>query len=617
MAFHTTMNWRDVSRLGGAWALAFGLLGCADGGSATTVGTTTFGPTDTTNTEDGLDDDPDDGIDDGDDESTDDPDDDDGGSGACIMNNCSEDAHCDGCPDGATICDTDVARCVQCDPENQVGCEAGEECTEFGNCVPEGLECPSADGLPTIDCDNDDDCAACAPQFQTCNEGVCTACSPENQGFCQTVEMCAGGECVPSCPADCTSDSECATCGTDGHEAHACHNHECAQCSSTFPCPEGDTCTDEGVCIAICGIPGQVPGTCEEDADCAGCPGDVTNCVAPLNGGHGECSPEAAGCSDLGDGVVVLPPPYDEITNACSDDGDCEGVGIQYNVGALLRDLTGIDAIDDANIEYPMSSCADITVGSGGTSLSCGICVPCEEDDDCQDIEIDQVAGDAFGPLGAIATAILLDQLFGDEDQVIHMFCQPVGAGYGVCAPCPTLLNDCSAPPPTGEGSCDHDVCTEGGPLDPSCGTCAENICDADGFCCSQMWDSVCVNAVEEQCVGSCTGEGGGCAHGQCEEGEALDPACNECVSSVCDADAFCCQTLWDDICVGLVQEECGGDCGGACAHSPCDAGAALEDGCDACVTLVCAADEFCCETDWDSLCVEAAEQDCKECSPV
>ena len=610
MAFRT-MNERGRSVLT-MMVFALGLAGCADGGSASTLGTTSFGEEsgDTV----GLDDDDDDDDDDDVDDTT--GDDDDDGTGACIMNNCSEDAHCDGCPDGANICDTDQGRCVDCDPENQVGCEDGEECTEFGNCVPEGLECPTADGLPSIDCSEDDDCAACAPQFQVCNDGTCTACSDDNQGICQTTEICVEGQCERSCPDSCTSDSECANCGGDGHEAHACHNHACAQCSDTFPCPDGQQCTDAGVCVDICGIPGQQPGTCEEDADCAGCPGSLTNCVSPINGGHGECSPEASGCSDLGDSVVVLPPPYDEVTNTCSDDDDCEGVGVQYNVGQLLREITGLDAIDDANIEYPMASCAEITVGSGDTSLSCGICVPCETDDDCMDIQIAEVAADAFGPLGAIATAILLDQLFGDQEQIIHMFCQPVGAGYGACLPCPTLLNDCSAPPPGGGGDCSHDVCTEGGPLDPSCGTCAANVCDADAFCCNNMWDSVCVGHVEDECSGSCTGGGGGCSHGVCEEGDALDPACSPCATAICNEDAFCCQTAWDSICVGLVVEECDGDCGdGDCPHSPCQQGGALPDDCSPCVTSVCDADSFCCETDWDGLCVDQAVDLCAECT--
>ena len=79
-------------------------------------------------------------------------------------------------------------------------------------------------------------------------------------------------------------------------------------------------------------------------------------------------------------GVVVLPAPYDKYTNTCSSDTDCAGVSIQYNVGKLLREQTGIDSIKDANVEYGMNVCADVKISE---KISCGICVPCAVDADC------------------------------------------------------------------------------------------------------------------------------------------------------------------------------------------------------------------------------------------
>lgn len=558
----------------------------------------------------------------GDDDSFDDDDgfdEDDGGpeGGACLMNNCAQDLECAGCEDGATICDTDQGRCVQCDPETGTGCDDNESCTEFGNCVPSGLDCPTADGLPIVECNADDDCAACDPQHQVCDtdSNSCVACSLDNADACQTVEHCAAGECVPNCPESCGSDSECGQCGGEGHEAHACNAHQCTQCSMTVPCPSGLTCNEHGACVEICGLPGQVAGTCDDDSDCSGCPGDATNCVAPINGGHGTCGAEASGCSDLGNGVVVLPEPFDQVTNACSDDGDCAGVGIQYNVGKLLREITGVDSIDDANIDYPMASCAAATVSVGDASISCGICVPCQEDDDCHDIDVDEVAGDAFGPLGAIASAILLDQLFGPSEHTIHMFCQPVAGDFGACVPCPSLLSDCAGPSTGGgSGNCDHDTCTTGGALDPSCGTCAEAVCDADDYCCTEEWDNICVGHVDTYCAGSCDGgNGGSCTHNACTAGASLATSCSACTTAVCDVDAYCCQTEWDNICVGLAEDEASCDCdggggGGACVHDECSLGGPLTEGCSPCAQAVCEVDDYCCTTDWDQFCVTAAE---------
>jgi hypothetical protein len=299
--------------------------------------------------------------------------------------------------------------------------------------------------------------------------------------------------------------------------------------------------------------------------------------------------------------VVVLPAPFDQVTNACSNDNDCDGVGILYNVGKLLRDITGIDDIDDANIEYPMNACANVTVGVGDNSVSCGICVPCKQDSDCQDIDVDEVAGDAFGPLGAIATALLLDQLFGADSHTIHMFCQPVAGEFGACVPCPNLLNDCSGGFEGGSGSCDHGPDETGDPLDSSCSSCASTVCNIDSYCCTTAWDNVCVNLANENC-GS-----GGC-HDQCETGNALQPSCNSCVDAICEEDPYCCETAWDGTCVNWVDTLCGGQCQGtACAHDECVEGGPLVDSCSSCATTVCNADPWCCNNEWDDLCVAAA----------
>jgi hypothetical protein len=535
----------------------------------------------------------------------------------CLAQNCAEDLDCAGCEDGKTVCYAEEKRCLSCNPDTGEGCDDGETCTQYGDCVPEEVTCEVGDdGEPTVSCSTDDDCAACDERHRICDTETnsCVACSAENSDACLPIEHCDAGDCVLDCPDTCDTNADCSQCGEADSEARACHRHRCAECSDDVPCPGNQVCNDQGVCVDFCGIPGEAAGTCNDDADCGGCPAGLQNCAAPINGGHGQCGAEAAGCSDLGDGVVVLPEPYDEVTNLCSSDVDCSGIGIQYNVGALLRDLTGIDDINDANVFYPMASCANVTVGVGDNSLSCGVCVPCQSDNDCQDINIDMVAGEAFGPLGSIVSALLLDQLFGAESHEIHMFCQEVGAGYGACLPCPTLVGDCTGTlgnGNTGSGSCDHDVCEEGAALDTSCGQCAANVCDADPYCCTDTWDAICVGEVETECAGSCTG-GSQCTHNQCTAGEALDASCNSCTAAVCFADPYCCQTEWDSVCVGEVQTECGGDCGGGgCIHDECVQGGPLTSSCSSCASDVCSYDPYCCSTDWDQQCIDEAESQC------
>ena len=55
-----------------------------------------------------------------------------------------------------------------------------------------------------------------------------------------------------------------------------------------------------------------------------------------------------------------------------------------------------------------------------------------------------------------------------------------------------------------------------------------------------------------------------GATHDCCETGGAgcVDPAIAECV---CLVDPYCCETAWDALCVGLVEESGCGHCGGSC----------------------------------------------------
>ena len=55
----------------------------------------------------------------------------------------------------------------------------------------------------------------------------------------------------------------------------------------------------------------------------------------------------------------------------------------------------------------------------------------------------------------------------------------------------------------------------------------------------------------------------------------------------------------------------------GVCAHDVCDIGLALTSGCDTCVTDVCSFDDYCCQVEWDDLCVEEAGDFCgAACTP-
>ena len=530
----------------------------------------------------------------------------------CLMNNCAADLECQVCTEGRRTCLIAERRCVACDAETGAGCAEGEVCSRWGACVGDGVTCPVDDhGDALVTCGTSKDCLACDPLHQICDAATsrCVGCTADDTSACQSTDSCIDGRCAAQCPYACTVDADCASCGVPGHEAPVCNAHRCSECSEERPCAAGSACSPQGTCVALCGTDGV--GACQGDADCGGCgaPGFVCN--------GGTCGPAVTSCEEIGGGAPVVPAPWDAATRGCNADPDCGGLSASIEVGQLLRDMTGIASIGDANADYAVGTCTQVQVGGGA---SCGACVPCEVDADCAPIEVDPIAEPLFGPAGSVESAYLTDQVFGPNEHRIFMYCETVGAGYGVCSACPGYLNDCSVGDPGGGGTCDHDACTSGGPLGTSCDACAAEVCAVDSYCCTTAWDSVCISEVEASCGMTC-GAAPACAHSECVDGAALTDGCSQCVTAVCAADDYCCTTAWDSLCISQVETSCGaGFCGEvapACVHPECEAGEALTAECSSCATDVCAADAFCCTTAWDSYCVAAAETVCgMSCAP-
>jgi hypothetical protein len=163
---------------------------------------------------------------------------------------------------------------------------------------------------------------------------------------------------------------------------------------------------------------------------------------------------------------------------------------------------------------------------------------------------------------------------------------------------------------PTGLGTPNGAVLGGATTCTPSCTgkTCGDDGCG--GSC------GTCGSGQTCSPGGTCT-TGGTCAHPICSTGGKLTASCDSCAAQICAADSFCCNNTWDSVCVGEVASVCHQTCGGgSCAHAICATGGKLTASCDPCAQQICAVDSFCCNNTWDSQCVSEVSSVChKSCN--
>jgi hypothetical protein len=166
-----------------------------------------------------------------------------------------------------------------------------------------------------------------------------------------------------------------------------------------------------------------------------------------------------------------------------------------------------------------------------------------------------------------------------------------------------TIVGVC---PPSG-----HDCFTTGS---AGCSdiTCCDAVCAVDPFCCNNSWDSLCVDQAATLCDGCGDPTAGSCCepHGT--------PFCDDadCCEAVCLIDPFCCSNEWDDLCAAATLGIA------SCGCDPCEVSnescfsVHATPGCDDenCCSLVCDLDPFCCDVEWDQLCKDSANLNCGGC---
>lgn len=168
----------------------------------------------------------------------------------------------------------------------------------------------------------------------------------------------------------------------------------------------------------------------------------------------------------------------------------------------------------------------------------------------------------------------------------------------GICAGEAIDACGCGAPE-TGSCFSAHDT--------PWCNNsvCCDAVCAEDGFCCNVQWDEICSGEANLICAGC-----GGVLTGNCfEEGIAgcSDVACCE---AVCAIDSVCCDAIWDGLCVIEAFENCT-LCGEPTAGSCTEVHATPSCNEASCCATVCVKDLFCCDVVWDFICVSEAIELC------
>jgi len=453
---------------------------------------------------------------------------------------------------------------------------------------------------------------------------------------CQSTckKMCDGKECGDDgCGGSC---GECAPGGS-------CWNSVCLEgdgCTETWV-PGCNGCACEGCVCAI------YPHCCEKGWD--------FGCVE-------MCAFQCQGCGLLencGDGVCQ--PLEFEKCDTCAEDCGCQPGESCFNGACCHPSCDGKACGDD---------------GCGGWCGDCGTGV-CSKDGQCltgPGCEYSDVPGCGGCMCEACVCAMdpfccqtAWDGLCIDECVNWCEGCsKPKNCGDGKCQPdelesCSTCMEDC--PCQVGEkcyqGKCCHPDCTgkecgddgcggqcgecpwneacvdfECGPNDgctvwkqPGCGgcLCEPCVCDMYPWCCFDGWFPECVDLCQWECGGCGLLEN--CGDGQCDSvgGENCGNCPGDCA---CDGDGICFKySCCYPSCDG---KECGDDgCGGWCGDCDfglgCDGGQCVpNDGCLTwpsagcggcpCEGCVCGMDSYCCQVQWDSLCVDECQFQCGGC---
>lgn len=413
---------------------------------------------------------------------------------------------------------------------------------------------------------------------------------PANPGICpEPIDDCGDGSCdVPencvNCPADCgTCSGDCCTSnGTIGCDALGCQ--DCVCTLDPFCC----NTNWDSVCAAEAAV--DCVEACPQCADC-GSPG-TGNCLE--FGGNGSPYCEDEECCEQ----VCAGDPFccdSEWDALCANDAlaNCSGAGGDCCVSNGTPGCETESCVDCVCTIDPFccSSAWDFVCAGEAANECVNSCPQCT---DCGS----PGTGDCF-QLGGNGTPFCENAACCETVCAVDAFCCSTNwdafCSEEALAMCEGVGGDCCS----GNGT-------------PGCESvsCVSCVCDLDPFCCETAWDSTCAGEADDpSCAAVCPCSCGGDGTGDCFEiAGTSSPFCEDadCCESVCDIDAFCCETQWDAICALEALTMCEGAGGNCCASNG-------SPGCDSysCVGCVCDIDPYCCETTWDAACAGEAQNEC------
>ncbi|NUN12242.1 MAG: CHRD domain-containing protein [Myxococcales bacterium] len=465
---------------------------------------------------------------------------------------------------------------------------------------------------PTIDADANQCPDACELFVPVCGDGLCTD-GAENCFTCPgDCGACTGDCCsangTPGCQDNTTTLLVCsinAACCTDTWGS------ACASLAGQFGACKGDCCdagtnlgcSDSAVETCVCNLD---PFCCEQAWDSICVSEAQTLCGLDCPAQSDCCSTsDIGGCTNFQcETCVCNADPF-----CCDSAWDEFCVSVATGLCAVSQSITATPQGSQHNPPVPSGGSGTATFTLNGMMLSYVITY---KDLDGVEIaaHIHQAPPGENGPVviplpdgtpkigSALLTPTLLTELVAGNLYVnIHSDLYPNGE----------LRGQISVVNVDGPCLCNQPCCDDHnspGCEDDSCEGC---VCALDGFCCGIAWDTACVASAKDNCADFC-----GCGVGDCCSANG-SPGCGtfDCEACVCAADSFCCDTMWDDVCAGEAQTTCAGQC--SCPPGDCCTASSVP-GCDnvACTDCVCSLDTFCCDTAWDTLCVDAAgSEDC------